>query len=274
MQYFNSFDGLKLAYRDQGAGLPVLCLAGLTRDMTDFDYLAPHLDGVRLIAMDYRGRGASAWADDPMTYNIPTEGRDALALLDHLGLERAAIIGTSRGGLVAMMLAASAHDRLSGVCLVDIGPVIEEGAIERIKDYLGHNPKFSSRAEMAAALPAALPGFVNVPPERWLREVENHTLETDHGLTINYDPKLRDAVLATGAQPAPDLWPLYDALAGLPLALIRGVNSDLLSRETAQEMRRRRPDMVFAQVPDRGHVPFLDEAPALAAIRDWLAKCR
>ena len=90
------------------------------------------------------------------------------------------------------------------------------------------------------------------------------------GLVIRYDPKLRDAVLATAKDPVPDLWPLYDALGGLPLALIRGANSDLLSEETADEMLRRRPDIIRADIEGRGHVPFLDEEDALDALTEWL----
>ncbi len=274
MQYFTTFDGLKLAYMDEGTGLPVLCLPGLTRTSHDFDYLAPHLPDVRLIRLDYRGRGASDWADDPLTYSVPVEAQDVIALLDHLGLEKAAILGTSRGGIIAMMLAATAKDRLLGVALNDIGPEIDQIGLDRIKDYLGIDPKFKTQAEMAAAMPAGMIGFANVPIQRWQDEVERHTLETAQGLTVNYDPKLRVVFEAASKQPDPDLWPLFDALGGLPLALIRGANSDLLSTNTTAEMRKRRPDMVFSNVPDRGHIPFLDEPEALAVIRSWLEACQ
>lgn len=274
MQYFKTFDGLKLAYMDQGTGLPVLCLPGLTRTCHDFDYLAPHLPDLRLIRLDYRGRGASDWAQDPLTYSVPVEAQDVLALLDHLGLEKAAILGTSRGGIIAMMLAATAKDRLLGVALNDIGPEIDQIGLDRIKVYLGRNPRFKTRAEMATAMPAGMVGFANVPMQRWLDEVERHTIETAQGLEINYDPKLRVVFEAASKQDAPDLWPLFDAMNGLPVALIRGANSDLLSTNTAAEMRKRRPDMVFTDVPDRGHVPFLDEPEALAVIRSWLKACQ
>ncbi len=274
MRFFTTFDGLRLAFRDEGEGLAVLCLPGLTRDSRDFDYLAPHLSDVRLIRPDYRGRGASQWAEDPMSYTVPVEARDVLALMDHLGLERAAIIGTSRGGLIGMTLAASARERLIGVCLNDIGPEIGQQGLEVIMGYLGRNPRFRTQAGMAEALPGLMEGFRNVPHERWVQEVERHTAVTPEGLRITYDPRLREAVEAAGAQPAPDLWPLFDALEGLPLALIRGEGSTLLTRETAERMRARRPDMIFAEVPDRGHVPFLDEPEALAAIRAWLEKCQ
>lgn len=272
MPRFTTWDGLSLHYSDEGAGLPLLCLAGLTRTGGDFDYLAPHLPPLRLIRMDYRGRGRSDWSDDPMSYTLPNEARDALALLDHLGLGQAAVLGTSRGGLVGMLLAATAKPRLLGLALNDVGPEVARPGLERIFDYVGRNPAARTYEEAAAAMPRHNPGFHGVPPERWLAEARLHYVETGHGLKITYDPGLREAFLAAFAGPPADLWPLFDACAGLPLALIRGANSDLLTRETAGEMRRRRPDMIFAEVPDRAHIPFLDEPESLAAIREWLEK--
>ena len=271
MPFFEASDGTKLHFTDEGSGKVVLALAGLTRNGSDFDYVAPHLTGCRLIRLDYRGRGQSEWAD-PATYTIPVEAGDALALLDHLGVERAAILGTSRGGLIAMVLAASAKARLSGVALVDIGPELTDRGLQTIRDYIGRNPVQKTFGEAAAMRAELIEGFVNVPESRWMEEVRKHYSETPEGLRINYDPKLRDAVLAAGEQPAPDLWPLFDALEGLPLALIRGANSELLARDTAEKMHERRPDMIFSDVNDRGHVPFLDEPEALAALNQWLEK--
>ncbi len=274
--YFASADGLRLAYHDGGPrdGLPVLCLAGLTRNSGDFEYLAAHLAHVRLIAMDYRGRGASDWASDCQSYCIPTEARDVLALLDHLEIARTAIIGTSRGGLIAMTLAALAKERLIGTLLNDVGPVVEADGLTHIQGYLGKRPEFATQAEFAAAKPALMPGFANVPATRWAAEVAHQTIQGCDGLHLTYDPALRTAFLAASAHPAPDLWPFFDGLDGLPLALIRGANSNILSPDTAAEMRRRRPDMGFAEIPDRGHAPFLDEPAALAAINTWISQCR
>ena len=274
MEYFTTFDGLRLAYRDAGQGLPVLCLSGLTRNSTDFDYIAPHLQDVRLIRLDYRGRGSSQWADDHLTYAIPVEAQDALGLLDHLGLQKSAILGTSRGGLIAMGLATMAKDRLIGVCLNDVGPELSQAGLDRIMGFVGLNPTFANRQDMVAAMPGAMAGFAGVSKERWNQEVVKHTIETHDGLKINYDPRLRAAVKAAGIQKTPDPWPLFDAMAGLPLALIRGANSDLLTAHTAAEMRRRRPDMIFAEVPGRGHIPFLDEAQSVHAIRAWIMACQ
>ncbi|WP_411956648.1 alpha/beta fold hydrolase [Paracoccus homiensis] len=271
--FFTAADGARLAYSDQGQGLPVLCLAGLTRNMGDFDYVAPHLDGVRLIRMDYRGRGQSD-RTGAATYTVPQEARDALDLLDHLGLDRVAILGTSRGGLIGLFLAATAHDRLTGLCLNDVGPVIQRAGLEKIFDYVGRNPAAKTHAELAARLPGAMAGFANVPEGRWLADAQKHYEETASGLTIRYDPELRQSFLDAFKGDTPDLWPLWDATSGFPVALIRGANSDLLSPETVAEMARRRPDLIHATVPDRAHVPWLDEADSLAVIRNWIAACR
>jgi pimeloyl-ACP methyl ester carboxylesterase len=269
--FFSAPDGARLAFRDEGQGMPVLCLSGLTRTMGDFDYLAPHLPPCRLIRMDYRGRGASDWTGAD-SYAVPVEARDALALLDHLGIAQAALIGTSRGGLIGMLLAATAKDRLLGLCLNDIGPQIDPSGLARIAGYLGRNPSARTHAELAASLPRSMTGFDAVPDDRWLAEARLHYAETPEGLRITYDPALCDAFTAALSAPAADAWPLFDACNGLPLALIRGANSDLLSEAVAQEMRRRRPDMIFADVPGRAHIPFLDEPESLQVIHAFLGR--
>lgn len=269
LAYFSAPDGARLAYGDTGTGVPVIALAGLTRAHTDFDFVAPHMSGVRLIRPDYRGRGASDRTGAP-TYTVPQEARDVLALMDHLGLARAAILGTSRGGLIGMLLAATAPGRVTGLCLNDIGPVIERAGLEKIFDYVGRNPAAKTLDDLVARLPRTMTGFANVPPERWRAFAERLYDEGPNGLAIRYDPALRAAFLAAFDGPTVDLWPLFDVCAGLPLALIRGANSDLLSPATAAEMARRRPDIILAEVPDRAHVPFLDEPAALTALAQWL----
>ncbi|MEM7632072.1 MAG: alpha/beta hydrolase [Pseudomonadota bacterium] len=270
MPSFHAPDGTELFYQDQGDGPPVLALAGLTRNSTDFDYVAPHLAHTRLIRLDYRGRGKSAWSG-PETYTIPTEAGDAIALLDHLGLKQAAVLGTSRGGLIGMLLAVIAKPRLTGVCLVDIGPELKPDGLAAIADYIGRNPSQRTYAQAIQMRATLMAGFEDVPEARWADEVRKHYAETSEGLVINYDPSLRDAVLAAGTQPVPDLWPMFDAMAGLPLALIRGANSDLLTPATTAEMARRRPDMIWTDVPGRGHVPFLDEPQAVDVLARWTA---
>lgn len=273
MPTFRAADGTGLFYADQGQGPAVICLPGLTRNGADFGFVAPHLTGLRLIRPDYRGRGRSDWAD-PATYTVPHESADVLALMDHLDLPRAAILGTSRGGLIAMALAATAKDRLSAVALNDIGPEIAPEGLAYIAQYIGRNPPQTSLAEAAAARARAMAGFEGVPPARWLAEAQALFEERPEGLVNRYDPALREAMLAGLAQPQPDLWPLFDALAGLPLALIHAVNSNLLTAATVAEMARRRPDMILAEVPGRAHVPFLDEPEALAALNRWKGQLR
>lgn len=275
MQKFKAADGVEIAYRDEGEGLPVLALSGLTRNSNDFNFVAPHLDGVRLIRMDYRGRGQSDWAAHT-TYTVPQEAQDALALLDHLGLEKAAILGTSRGGLIAMGLAATVKHRLLGVCLNDIGPDLDPQGLSYIMSYLGRRPAWRAFGSIVAMRKVAMEqaGFLGVPDARWEEEVSYLYKEEDgpKGKTWGnrYDPALRNAVEEAGAQPMPDLWPFYDAFAGLPLALIHGANSDLLTDDTVAEMTRRIPVLRYAKVADRGHVPFLDEPEALAVINSWI----
>jgi pimeloyl-ACP methyl ester carboxylesterase len=266
--HFRAEDGARLAYRDEGAGLPLLCLPGLTRSMADFDYLVPHLPPVRLIRMDYRGRGASDWTG-AATYTVAQEAKDALGLLDHLGVARAAILGTSRGGLIGLLLGATARDRVLGLILNDVGPEIARDGLTRIFDYVGRNPAGGTYQGYAERLSRS-PGFEGVPMSRWLDEARKLSVETPDGLRIPYDPVLRDAFLSAFEGPPVDLWPLFDALAGLRLALIRGANSDLLTAETVAKMRARRPDMGFAEVPGRAHIPFLDEPEAVALIRGFL----
>lgn len=266
-------DGARLHYTDEGEGLPVLALAGLTRNGGDFDHVAPHLRGVRLVRLDARGRGRSDFTG-PETYNVWQEAKDAVSLLDDLGIGRAAILGTSRGGLVGMVLAATAKDRLLGVALNDVGPVIEPEGLGVIAGYLGRRPAQTTWEEAAKARAGLWTRFQDVPHERWLHEVRNHYEETPEGLELRYDPRLREAFLPKDDAPFPPLWPFFDALDGLPVAVLRGEASDILSPATLEEMRRRRPDMIVAEVPGRGHVPFLDEPEALAALHAWLDLCR
>ncbi|WP_299614828.1 alpha/beta hydrolase [uncultured Tateyamaria sp.] len=270
MSTFETSDGLSLYFEDEGQGLPLLCLPGLTRTTQDFQYLTPHLAPCRLIKMDYRGRGQSQWDETWQNYTLPIEVRDVMELMDHLSLSSVAILGTSRGGLNAMGLAAAAPDRLLGAALNDVGPELDPAGLSGIMTFLGKRPAARTHAEAAAALAYVLNGFDGVSPERWMQEAQTHFVETENGLDITYDPHLRDAVEAGGD--VPDLWPFFDALADKPVCLIRGAGSDLLSTETAQKMRTRRPDMIFADVPGRGHVPFLDEPEALDGIRAWMEK--
>lgn len=272
MAFFTTSDDRRIYFEDTGAGLPVLCLAGLTRNSRDFSFLAPHVSDLRLITMDYRGRGNSDFDPDYMNYSVIRESLDAVELLDHLGLDRVVILGTSRGGLIAMALAASHPERLSGVILNDVGPVVEAAGIAKIMDYVGKPPVSETYDAAALALQHVMaPHFPGVSPDRWRQQVEFQYRQTGQGLALRYDPALRTALLeqaATGAPP--DLWVLFDALRDIPTGAIRGANSDILGKETLIEMHNRHPDLMSAEIPDRGHVPFLDEPQSLDLIRKVL----
>lgn len=268
MNFFTAHDSVKLAYEDEGTGRPLLCLPGLTRNARDFDDLAAVLPaGNRLIRLTSRGRGDSAWAEDHMTYSVPSETRDVIEFLDFLKLDKVTIIGTSRGGLIAMVMAATVPERISGVLLNDIGPEIPQSAIDQIMDYLGKRPTGHNFDEVANALKDRMGGdFPDISLERWRVQAKRWFVEDDDGIGLRYDPRLRDASIDLAVQPAPDLWPLFDALDGLPVAVVRGENSGLLTSETLTQMRARHPGLIAETVPNRGHVPFLDEPESQRAL--------
>jgi len=275
---FAAADGRRLAYQDSGGDGPaVLCLAGLTRNARDFAGLAAHLAGrFRVLRLDSRGRGLSDWAAEPRAeYTAPVEARDALALLDHLGVARAAVIGTSRGGILGMILGATVRDRLSCLVLNDVGPVIDADALAGIVQIVGVEPRADTFEAAADALAQAMgTAFPDLTPAQWLGFAR--TIYRDDGgrPRLSYDPRLRDAVEAALETTPADLWPMFDRLAGVPLLTLRGANSDILSEATLAEMARRRADMDAGMdhvtVAGRGHVPFLDEPEALAAIDRFL----
>lgn len=278
MNRFTTSDGLALAFDDEGgAGAPLLCLPGLTRNGADFDDLAAALDGRhRLIRLTLRGRGASDRDPDPANYSVPVETRDVLEFLDHLGLGRVIVIGTSRGGFIAMTMAAMAKERLAGVLLNDIGPEVAPEGLARIMTYLGVTPNARSFAEVAGALQTSLGSqFPDLTAERWLALAHRWFAEGPDGRpALDYDPHLRDGFEALPEDGIPPMWELFDALDGVPLAALRGEHSDLLTRATFTAMQDRRPDMIAAEVPRRGHVPFLDEPESLAVLDALVAQAR
>ncbi len=272
MPFFTTSDNRRIYYEDNGTGAPVLCLAGLTRNGRDFSFLAPHISDYRMITMDYRGRGRSDHDPDHTNYNIQREALDAIELLDHLALNRVVILGTSRGGLIAMALAISHRHRLAGVILNDVGPVIEPAGIAKIMEYVGKPPVSRTLDQAARQLKQAMdPHFPGVPLSIWQRQAEFQYEDQGGHLSLRYDPALRTALIEQAAAGVvPDLWPLFEALRDLPVGVIRGANSDILGRETLAQMQTRHPGLSVAEVPDRGHVPFLDEPTSLTVIRKIL----
>ncbi len=273
MADFTTSDGKRIYFEDTGGGTPLLCLAGLTRNSRDFSFLAPHVTDLRMITMDYRGRGRSDYDPDYLNYNIFRESHDAIELLDHLGLEKATVLGTSRGGLIAMALAASHPARLCGAILNDMGPVIEPSGIAKIMEYVGAKPTSKTYDEAAAVLKQVMePQFPGVSLDVWRKQAEIQYEKQGDRLALRYDPALRAALIEQAAAGAiPDMWMFFEALRDIPTCVIRGANSDVLGAETLAEMHVRHPNLISAEVPDRGHVPFLNEPQSLDVIRKVLS---
>ena len=272
MKPFITSDGLTLDYRIEGTGKPLLCLPGLTRDLYDFDELAVAMRGeAQIIRLSQRGRGRSDWAEGFESYNIVQEARDVVEFMDFLGLEKATVIGTSRGGFNAMILAATSPERLAGVLLNDIGPELAEDGISKIMEYVGKPPEAQNQDELVAGMKADMGAdFPDLSEAKWIELAQRWFRVSKEGVALNYDPNIGKAMHEQAKGEAPDLWGLFDLMANTPLALLRGANSDLLSVNTAEQMRARRPDMLFAEVPNRGHIPLLDEPESLDIIRKLL----
>ncbi len=273
MKPFETHDSLTLDYRIEGEGKPLLCLPGLTRDLHDFSELATAMRGeAQVIRLTQRGRGKSGWAADYRSYNIVQEARDVLEFMDFLGLEKATIIGSSRGGFNAMILAATAPERLSGVLLNDIGPELAQNGIDKIKDYIGKPPPARNIDELVQGMMADMGAdFPDLSAAKWEELARRWFKVSENRVELNYDPAIGKALHEQAQAPPPDLWGLFDLMEDVPLALLRGENSNLLSREIAAEMQARHPDMLYAEVPNRGHIPLLDEPESLETIRKLLA---
>ncbi len=283
-RFVTAQDGLKLHLRvhgaQGGATLPVLCLPGLTRTGADFDTVAAALAADpehprQVLALDARGRGRSEHDRDPAKYNLQVELSDVLAALTACGLERAIILGTSRGGLLAMLMAAARPGVLAGVIFNDIGPVIDAKGLMRIKGYVGKLPQPRDHAEGAEVMRRLFSGqFPKLGPADWLAAAQRGWELRDGALVPTYDIRL--AKTLDGVEPERTmlgLWKEFDALARVPLMVIRGSNSDLLSRETVEAMRVRRPDLVALEIPDQGHTPLLVEPETIRAVRDFVLRC-
>lgn len=276
---FETPDGLGLFVRDyDGAGpgpTPVVCLAGLSRCHREFGPIAAILAAERrVICPDMRGRGGSDRDPDPKNYNVLTETGDALLVLDRLGVDRAAFIGSSRGGILSMLVAMRRPALAAGVVLNDVGPVIEKRGLIRIVATLGLTPDrlgdWADAERMVRQGNAAQ--FPRLDDAEWSAFARRLFAEEDGRPRFDFDWRLTSATAAALEDAPPVLWAQFEALAGRPVLAIRGENSDILSAETLVEMKRRMPEIETLTLADRGHCPFLDEPEAVAAIRRLLQR--
>jgi pimeloyl-ACP methyl ester carboxylesterase len=282
--FITASDGLRLHARcygrDSAAGIPVVCLPGLARTCADFDALATALSrngprDRRVIALDYRGRGLSQYDRDPSNYSLAVELADVLAVVTALESLPAVFIGTSRGGILTMLLAAIRPSAIAGVVLNDIGPVIEPQGLMRIKSYVGKLPQprtFEEGAEILRRLFHAQ--FPRLTAADWLAGARRMFKEENGRLVTTYDPKLATTMAGVDLErPIPALWKEFDALANVPLTVIRGANSDILSASTVAQMRQRHPALETLEVPDQGHAPLLAEADVISFIAGFVDRC-
>jgi pimeloyl-ACP methyl ester carboxylesterase len=228
-----------------------------------------------VLCPDWRGRGNSAYDPNYQNYAPPVYARDVMALMAAENIHRAVILGTSLGGLVAMGLAAGVPALIAGVILNDIGPVVSEDGRKRIAGYVGRDTRFPDLPAAAAALKQQFGGaYPDLPDAGWMTQAENTFVrdEAAGNWRLNYDLKLGDAVREQAGGPVPDLWPLFGALKPMPTLVIHGKLSDVLDQPTVERMLREKPDLQLCTVPNRGHVPLLDEPVCVGALDDFLKR--
>lgn len=282
--YCQSADGLKLHAKiigqDNGA-LPVLCLPGLTRTTDDFDNIARAIatnaaTPRRVVAIDYRGRGLSDYDPDPAKYAVPVELGDVLTIAAAQGISRAILLGTSRGGLISMALAAVQPQLLAGVILNDIGPALEIDGLMKIKGYIASPPPRMTWDEAARGLKelfaSVFPSLTDAEWMAWARRAFRE--KAGGGLERTYDLKISHTLDGIApSNPLPQVWELFDKLAGIPLMLVHGGLSNLLSPQGVKDMVARRPDIDLVEVPDQGHAPLLADKPTVDRIVAFCARC-
>lgn len=274
--FYSSDDGLTLYARDYAGPAPgapvVLCLPGLTRNSRDFAALAGVLaQTCRVICPDMRGRGRSMRDPDPAGYRPERYVRDMITLLDFLGIGKVVVIGTSLGGMMAMILMALVADRIRAVVLNDVGPVVDARGLARIAGYVGKSVPVDTWE--AAALQTAHINAVAFPdygPDDWLAMARAMFVEQGSKLVLDYDPAIAQSI-ADGVI-SKDFWPLFENMPPKPMLVIRGALSDILSAETQQEMARRLPNVSNVTIAGRGHAPTLGEPDALPAITGFLSR--
>jgi pimeloyl-ACP methyl ester carboxylesterase len=277
-KFWVSTDGLKLyarVYPAPSADAPaVLCLHGLTRNSRDFEDLAPHLQRrFRVIVPDVRGRGLSARDPNPQNYQPAIYLQDILTLIDTEDARRVAVIGTSMGGLLAMMMAVGSRDRVSGLVLNDMGPEVDPNGLERIKSYAGRLPKPKDWGDAIAQTRMIFgSAWPNLSTERWSVLTRRGYREDEKGvLHADADPMIGEMLRAAPAATA-NLWPFWKALRGIPILAIRGAQSDILSGDTFAKMKAENPELKQLEVAQRGHAPLLDEPECVAAIDALLSQ--
>jgi pimeloyl-ACP methyl ester carboxylesterase len=278
-----SADGPKVYARDYMAEgvahrLPVVCLHGLTRNSADFEVVAPRIAalGRRVIAIDARGRGKSDSDPDPARYRPDVYVGDVWRVMDALGIPRAVFLGTSMGGIMTMLAAAADPARVAAAILNDIGAEVDPRGIARIASYVGKSGPFASWDEMIVAVKAtqtvAFPGRLG-DDGFWRMLVRRVARERADGrVEFAYDPAIAQAFAAAPAGPPPSMMPLFQILATRPVLLIRGAISDLLSPSGVAAMMEAKPDLAFAEVPNVGHAPTLEEHEAWSAIAAFLSR--
>ncbi|MFZ5747409.1 MAG: alpha/beta fold hydrolase [Pseudomonadota bacterium] len=276
--YWWSNDGLRLHFRDYAGPAdlpPVLCFPGLTRNARDYEGVAERLAGRwRVIAVELRGRGESAYAKDPMTYVPLTYLQDVEALLTHLGIGRFVAVGTSLGGILTMLLAATERTRLAGAALNDVGPELDPAGLARIRTYVGKSASYPTWMHAARAVAEANADvYPNFGIEDWLAMAKRlHRLTHGGRIVLDYDMKIAEPFRVPGNEAGPDMWKALDALSGKPVLIVRGERSDILPAGVAERMRDALPGSELVTVPATGHAPTLDEPEAAAGIERMLAR--
>ncbi|WP_139139394.1 alpha/beta fold hydrolase [Sphingobium phenoxybenzoativorans] len=271
--YWWSPDGLRLHYRDYAGPEdrpPLLCLPGLTRNARDFEPLAEKFAGQwRMICPDLRGRSESAYAKDAMSYVPITYLHDLERLLTDLALTRFVVVGTSLGGIIAMIMASTRPDRMAGAVLNDVGPQIEEAGLARIRGYVGSGSNHPTWVHAARALAEAnadiYPGY---KLDQWLAMAKRlFRLNSSGRVVLDYDMRIAEPLRVPGGETGVDLWPTLAGFRDVPTLIVRGALSDLFSVATADRMRRDiGGETEIVTVPRVGHAPVLDEAEAVAGI--------
>lgn len=281
-QFVTANDGLKLHLREIGDAAsslpPVICLPGLTRHSEDFEVIGARIaasDGRRVLALDYRGRGRSGFDPNWQNYNLLIELRDVQTVMQARGIEKAIFLGTSRGGLITMLMAQANPGAILGAALNDIGPVIEVEGLKRIAGYVGKITIPASHEAGAALLKSMFgPQFPDEDDASWLRFSKRSWAEVDGKLMGRADKNLMMPLKDVNFDaPLPTMWPVFDLLTIAPLMVIRGGLSDLLSVQVAQEMVARHPDARLHTVARQGHAPLLEDEPSIRAILDFVSHC-